>query len=169
MGGGGDERRGKKRGRGLNEYSESCACAAAGKDGDSAIIIIPVWHCVSSVSFLSLTLCCNRISSIRGPWHRCPNCPLTVEQESDVFIKHAFLFGCRCQTLCAQHGIAMAHCTLNVNQHLLYPTITLIRVRSLRCLIGVVSPRRRRHYCTRQSGYLTVLPVQRVAQRMSRA
>ena len=111
MGGGGDERRGKKRGRGLNEYSESCACAAAGKDGDSAIIIIPVWHCVSSVSFLSLTLCCNRISSIRGPWHRCPknyHCPLTVEQESNVFFKHAFLFGCRCQTLCAQHGIAMA-------------------------------------------------------------
>ena len=105
---------GKKRGRGLNEYSESCACAAAGKDGDSAIIIIPVWHCVSSVSFPSLTLCCNlllRISSIRRPWHRCPknyHCTLAVEQESDVFCKHAFLFGCRCQTLCAQRGIAMA-------------------------------------------------------------
>lgn len=37
MEGEGDERRGMKRGRGLNEYLGSCACAAAGKDGaDSA-------------------------------------------------------------------------------------------------------------------------------------
>jgi hypothetical protein len=55
----GDERRGKKRGRGLNEYSGSCACAAAGKMVTPADIIHHPCLALCGLGKFSITIVCS--------------------------------------------------------------------------------------------------------------
>jgi hypothetical protein len=60
----GDERRGKKRGRGLKEYTAVvCLCGGGQSVGDgqhSACAIIHVWHCVSPL-FLQQNVCAQNV------------------------------------------------------------------------------------------------------------
>ena len=39
-----------------------------------------------------------------------PTCVELPQRESQVLHKHAFLFGCRCQILCAQHSYGNCGC-----------------------------------------------------------